>query len=124
MSRASPSMPEALQPDGPAPATAPDETPDAAPNMTQRIVDAITTAIVERRLMPGTKLAEQPIADIFKVSRTLVSARSTNSRFRDSVLPRGSRTPASPFYFLETESLVALRRGFAVSVVRRNRQGL
>ena len=72
MSRASPSMPEALQPDGPAPATAPDETPDAAPNMTQRIVDAITTAIVERRLMPGTKLAEQPIADIFKVSRTLV----------------------------------------------------
>ena len=72
MSRASPSMPEALQPDGPAPAAAPDETPDAAPNMTQRIVDAITTAIVERRLMPGTKLAEQPIADIFKVSRTLV----------------------------------------------------
>jgi DNA-binding GntR family transcriptional regulator len=39
---------------------------------TQRIVDAITTAIVERRLMPGTKLAEQQIADIFKVSRTLV----------------------------------------------------
>ena len=39
---------------------------------TQRIVDAITAAIVERRLMPGTKLAEQPIADIFKVSRTLV----------------------------------------------------
>ncbi|MEY4755085.1 MAG: hypothetical protein RJA44_2760 [Pseudomonadota bacterium] len=42
------------------------------PNMTQRIVDAVTQAIVERRLMPGTKLAEQPIADIFKVSRTLV----------------------------------------------------
>ena len=43
-----------------------------ADNPTQRIADAITTAIVERRLMPGTKLAEQKIADIFKVSRTLV----------------------------------------------------
>ena len=39
---------------------------------THRIVDAVTTAIVERRLMPGTKLAEQKIADIFQVSRTLV----------------------------------------------------
>jgi DNA-binding GntR family transcriptional regulator len=46
---------------------------EAAPATgTQRIVDAITTAIVERRLMPGTKLAEQKIADIFQVSRTLV----------------------------------------------------
>ena len=39
---------------------------------TQRIVEAITSAIIERRLMPGTKLAEQKIADIFKVSRTIV----------------------------------------------------
>jgi DNA-binding GntR family transcriptional regulator len=45
---------------------------DAEHTMTRRIVDAITAAIVERRLMPGTKLAEQQIADIFKVSRTLV----------------------------------------------------
>jgi len=42
------------------------------PGNTQRIVEAITNAIVERRLMPGTKLAEQQIADIFSVSRTLV----------------------------------------------------
>jgi DNA-binding GntR family transcriptional regulator len=41
-------------------------------NATQRIVESITNAIVERRLMPGTKLAEQQIADIFKVSRTIV----------------------------------------------------
>ncbi|NBX95289.1 MAG: GntR family transcriptional regulator, partial [Betaproteobacteria bacterium] len=34
---------------------------------TQRIVDSITAAIVERRLMPGTKLAEQRLADIFAV---------------------------------------------------------
>lgn len=39
---------------------------------TQRIAEAITTAIIERRLMPGTKLTEQKIADIFKVSRTIV----------------------------------------------------
>ncbi|HWH84596.1 MAG TPA: GntR family transcriptional regulator [Burkholderiaceae bacterium] len=44
----------------------------AADNPTQRIAESITTAIVERRLMPGTKLAEQKIADVFKVSRTLV----------------------------------------------------
>ena len=45
----------------------------AAPaDATRRIAESITTAIVERRLLPGTKLAEQKIADIFKVSRTLV----------------------------------------------------
>ena len=44
----------------------------SASNATQRIADSITTAIIERRLMPGTKLAEQKIADVFKVSRTLV----------------------------------------------------
>jgi DNA-binding GntR family transcriptional regulator len=46
--------------------------PVASENLTQRIADSITTAIIERRLMPGTKLAEQKIADVFKVSRTLV----------------------------------------------------
>ena len=46
--------------------------PAPSDNPTQRIADSITTAIVERRLMPGTKLAEQKIADVFKVSRTLV----------------------------------------------------
>jgi DNA-binding GntR family transcriptional regulator len=46
--------------------------PEAAASSTLRIVDAITTAIVERRLMPGTKLAEQQIANLFGVSRTVV----------------------------------------------------
>ncbi len=45
---------------------------DAAAGSTQRIVESITSAIIERRLMPGTKLVEQQIADIFGVSRTLV----------------------------------------------------
>jgi DNA-binding GntR family transcriptional regulator len=39
---------------------------------TQRIVAAITASIVERRLMPGTRLVEQRLADFFGVSRTLV----------------------------------------------------
>ncbi len=52
---------------------------------TQRIVDAITTAIVERRLMPGTKLAEQQIADIFGVSRTLVR-QALNQLSRDRLV--------------------------------------
>ncbi|TDM06838.1 MAG: GntR family transcriptional regulator [Ideonella sp. MAG2] len=44
----------------------------ASSGATERIVASITAAIVERRLMPGTKLAEQKIADIFAVSRTIV----------------------------------------------------
>lgn len=43
---------------------------DASP--TRTIVDALTRAIVEHRLQPGTKLAEQKLADHFGVSRTLV----------------------------------------------------
>ena len=46
-----------------------DESADAA---TQRIVASITAAIAERRLAPGTKLAQQKLADIFRVSRTRV----------------------------------------------------
>jgi DNA-binding GntR family transcriptional regulator len=36
------------------------------------IVEALTKAIVEHRLQPGSKLAEQKLADHFGVSRTLV----------------------------------------------------
>ncbi|MCU0940930.1 MAG: GntR family transcriptional regulator [Hydrogenophaga sp.] len=39
---------------------------------TRQIVEALTKAIVEHRLRPGTKLAEQKLADHFGVSRTLV----------------------------------------------------
>lgn len=42
------------------------------PSTTSVIVDALTRAIVEHRLQPGTKLAEQKLADHFGVSRTLV----------------------------------------------------
>ena len=39
---------------------------------TSQIVESLTRAIVEHRLHPGTKLAEQKLADHFGVSRTLV----------------------------------------------------
>lgn len=39
---------------------------------TRHIVDTLTQAIVEHRLQPGVKLAEQKLADHFGVSRTLV----------------------------------------------------
>ena len=63
-------------------------------NSTERIVEAITTAIIERRLVPGTKLAEQKIADIFKVSRTIVR-QALNRLSRDKLVTlepaRGAR---------------------------------
>lgn len=39
---------------------------------TDHIVDSLTRAIVEHRLQPGAKLAEQKLADHFGVSRTIV----------------------------------------------------
>ncbi|WP_027013921.1 GntR family transcriptional regulator [Comamonas composti] len=39
---------------------------------TSYIVEHLTRAIVEHKLLPGTKLAEQKLADHFGVSRTLV----------------------------------------------------
>ena len=58
----------------------------AAPaGATERIVASITAAIVERRLMPGTKLSEQKLADIFHVSRTLVR-QALNQLSRDRLV--------------------------------------
>ena len=45
---------------------------EASSNPTGRIVEAITTAIVEHRLAPGAKLTEQTLAGIYGVSRTIV----------------------------------------------------
>jgi DNA-binding GntR family transcriptional regulator len=58
---------------------------DGGSGTTRRIVDSITGAIVERRLMPGTKLAEQQIADIFGVSRTVVR-QALNQLSRDRLV--------------------------------------
>ncbi len=62
-----------------------DEPAESSVTATERIAASITQAIVERRLMPGTKLAEQQIADIFKVSRTLVR-QALNQLSRDRLV--------------------------------------
>lgn len=63
-----------------------EKLPAAEPaTSTQRIVDAVTEAIVERRLMPGTKLAEQSLGDLFQVSRTVVR-QALNQLSRDRLV--------------------------------------
>ena len=49
-----------------------DSTKAPETSTTHSIVEALTRAIVEHRLLPGAKLAEQKLADHFGVSRTLV----------------------------------------------------
>lgn len=75
---------------GPASAAVRADAADDAPTATARIVQAVTTAIVERRLMPGTKLVEQELAGIFAVSRTVVR-QALNQLSRDKLV---TLTPA------------------------------
>jgi DNA-binding GntR family transcriptional regulator len=71
---------------GPRPADAADAgKPGEGGDTTRRIVESITAAIIERRLHPGTKLVEQQIADIFRVSRTLVR-QALNQLSRDHLV--------------------------------------
>jgi len=55
------------------------------PSSTQRIVEAIVEAIVERRLMPGTKLVEGQLGELFSVSRTVVR-QALNQLSRDRLV--------------------------------------
>jgi len=91
-----------------------------AGDATGRIADAITNAIVERRLMPGTKLAEQKIADIFKVSRTLVR-QALNQLSRDKLVTlapaRGARV-AEPSVE-EARQVFETRRMLETAMARR-----
>jgi DNA-binding GntR family transcriptional regulator len=50
----------------------PTSAADGDTSSTEAIVAAVTRAIVEHRLLPGTKLVEQKLGDRFGVSRTLV----------------------------------------------------
>jgi DNA-binding GntR family transcriptional regulator len=87
---------------------------------TQRIVDSITTAIVERRLMPGTKLVEQQIADIFKVSRTLVR-QALNQLSRDHLVtlePARGAFVAQPSID-EAHQVFEVRRMLEAALVKR-----
>jgi len=83
--------------------------PLASLSTTDQIVESITTAIVERRLMPGTKLPEQQIADVFSVSRTLVR-QALNQLSRDKLVTLEPSRGA----FVATPSVDEARQVFEV----------
>ena len=83
--------------------------PRGIASVTDGIVDAVTTAIVERRLMPGTKLVEQQIADIFEVSRTVVR-QALNQLSRDRLVTLEPARGA----FVATPSIDEARQVFQV----------
>jgi len=90
-----------------------------AAGSTERIVQGITRAIVERRLMPGTKLVEQQIADIFAVSRTVVR-QALNRLSRDRLVtlePARGAFVARPSVD-EARQVFAVRRLVEVGMVR------
>lgn len=74
---------------------------------TARIVGSITLAIVERRLMPGTRLVEQRLADIYGVSRTIVR-QALNRLTRDRLVTIEPSRGA----FVATPSLEEARQVF------------
>ena len=98
----------------------PAEAGAAGSSQTARIVDSITAAIVERRLMPGTKLAEQRLAGIYAVSRTLVR-QALNQLSRDRLVTlepaRGARV-AEPSVE-EARQVFEVRNMLEAALVRR-----
>ncbi len=76
---------------------------------TSAIVEALTKAIVEHRLHPGTKLAEQKLADHFGVSRTLV--RQALFQLSQNQLIRLEPARGA---FVATPSVTEARQVFAV----------
>ena len=76
---------------------------------TSAIVEALTRAIVEHRLQPGTKLAEQKLADHFGVSRTLVRQALFQLAQNRLVTPEPARGA-----FVATPSAQEARQVFAV----------
>ena len=89
------------------------------PNTTHAIVDALTKAIVEHRLLPGAKLAEQKLADHFGVSRTLVRQAlfqlSQNRLIR--LEPARGAFVAAPSV-LEAQQVFAVRRMLEAEMTR------
>jgi DNA-binding GntR family transcriptional regulator len=88
-------------------------------NATNTIVEALTKAIVEHRLHPGTKLAEQKLADHFGVSRTLVRQAlfqlSQNRLIR--LEPARGAFVAAPSA-LEAQQVFAVRRMLEAEMTR------
>ncbi len=94
-------------------------TPPQTSNTTHMIVEALTKAIVEHRLHPGTKLAEQKLADHFGVSRTLVRQAlfqlSQNRLIR--LEPARGAFVAAPSV-LEAQQVFAVRRMLEAEMTR------
>ncbi len=76
---------------------------------TSDIVHALTRAIVEHRLRPGTKLSEQKLADHFGVSRTLV--RQALFRLAQNRLVRMEPARGA---FVASPSVTEIKQVFAV----------
>ena len=78
-------------------------------SLTWSIAESLTKAIVEHRLMPGTKLSEQKLANHFGVSRTLVRQalfQASQNRLIKLEPTRGA--------FVATPSVEEARQVFAV----------
>ena len=76
---------------------------------TSAIAEALTRAIVEHKLLPGTKLAEQKLADHFGVSRTLIRQalfQLSQNRLVTMAPARGA--------FVATPSVTEAKQVFAV----------
>ena len=86
---------------------------------TSSIVEALTRAIVEHRLQPGAKLAEQKLADHFGVSRTLVRQalfQLAQSRLVRMEPARGAFVAAPPV--AEAKQVFAVRRMLEAEMTR------
>ncbi len=86
---------------------------------TRSIVDALTKAIVEHRLQPGSKLAEQKLADHFGVSRTLVRQalfQLSQNRLIRLEPARGAFVAAPPVE--EARQVFAVRRMLEAEMTR------
>ena len=86
---------------------------------THLIVQALTKAIVEHRLQPGVKLAEQKLADHFGVSRTLVRQAFLQLSQHQLIRLEPSRGAfvASPSV-LEARQVFGLRRLIEAEMIR------
>jgi DNA-binding GntR family transcriptional regulator len=86
---------------------------------THHIVESLTRAIVEHRLHPGAKLAEQKLADHFGVSRTLVRQAlfQLSQRRLIRLEPARGAFVASPTVE-EAKQVFAVRRMLELEMVR------